>query len=555
MMLILAKTVLQLGLYFIGYAAYGADDFSRSLSADYWLYYRRFDLGWEGWLGLGASGWLPFSDYLFGLALAFHRDLYLTPKIVNLAISGIVVIAVYLLGRELFGRTVGLLTASLFAFQPWHVWLGMSGMTSDLPSVLLIALFAMFLVRWLRTGAPRAFLASAGFLAVANGFRYENWFFSVIFSLLVVFTGVARWRRGCLDGRWVTVGICALTLISAFPIYWMITSQLVLGDWLPALHVTNAWMVSLMDSTGSTAASAVPLAVNQSPRMAQISMLALAAGSFPAELALSIGGVALLLKSEGRKRFGSYLVVIVATFLLFALVFKGRLPASLVFARYLLPFMALLIPFAGFLLVQLCRVPRPWQSKAAVAACVVLLTTATLDIGRAFNYPAMFPKDAIAAGWTIRHLQENGTVPESSKILIEKGMDLGDVGIVAIANRPERFVAINELIYRRLADEALPRRQIRGPALTVSADAGHGGVRGTACDAGFEVEVCKDSLVREQFRLVILSSPQRVSSFRDTFEAKSWNIGKYHIFDMNSSDGLNLDSEANRAGRNDKDTH
>jgi hypothetical protein len=217
--------------------------------------------------------------------------------------------------------------------------------------------------------------------------------------------------------------------------------------------------------------------------------------------------------------------------------------------------MALLIPFAGFLLVQLCRVPRPWQSKAAVAACVVLLTTATLDIGRAFNYPAMFPKDAIAAGWTIRHLQENGTVPESSKILIEKGMDLGDVGIVAIANRPERFVAINELIYRRLADEALPRRQIRGPALTVSADAGHGGVRGTACDAGFEVEVCKDSLVREQFRLVILSSPQRVSSFRDTFEAKSWNIGKYHIFDMNSSDGLNLDSEANRAGRNDKDTH
>ena len=37
--LVLAKTSLQLGLYLIGYSAYGADDFSRSLSADYWLYF------------------------------------------------------------------------------------------------------------------------------------------------------------------------------------------------------------------------------------------------------------------------------------------------------------------------------------------------------------------------------------------------------------------------------------------------------------------------------------------------------------------------------------
>ena len=154
------KTVLQLGLYLIGYSAYGADDFSRSLNADYWLYYRRFDLGWEGWLGLGGSGWLPFPDYLFSLALALHRDLYLTPKIVNLVISGIAVVVVYLLGRELFGRAVGFLTAALFAFQPWHVWLGISGMTSDLPSVVLIALFGVFLVRWLRTDQPRSYRCS-----------------------------------------------------------------------------------------------------------------------------------------------------------------------------------------------------------------------------------------------------------------------------------------------------------------------------------------------------------------------------------------------------------
>ena len=201
--LILLKTVLQLGLYFVGYSAYGADDFARSLTADYWLYYRRFDLGWEGWLGLGGSGWLPFSDYLFGLALAIYRDIYLTPKIVNLALSAIAVVAVYLLGRQLFGRAAGFFAACLFAFQPWHVWLGISGMTSDLSSVVLVALFGVFLVRWLETDTARDLLAAAAFLGVANGFRYENWFFSCVFSLFLLFivsdaleTGISRPAKG-----------------------------------------------------------------------------------------------------------------------------------------------------------------------------------------------------------------------------------------------------------------------------------------------------------------------------------------------------------------------
>src|SRR5215471_2658928 len=211
--LVLIKTTLQLGLYLIGYTAYGADDFARSLSADYWLYYRKLDLGWDGWLGLGGSGWLPFSDYIFGLALALHRDLYLTPKVVNLVISGAAVIGVYFLGRELFGRAAGLLTACLFAFQPWHVWLGISGMTSDLPSVGLITLYGMFLVRWLRTDAPLALLMAAGTLAVATGFRYENWLFAVVFSVLIVFITFSRWRRGHLASSWAAVAACALVVV------------------------------------------------------------------------------------------------------------------------------------------------------------------------------------------------------------------------------------------------------------------------------------------------------------------------------------------------------
>src|SRR5262245_58557760 len=126
-----ATAALQLALYLGGYASFGADDFTRALRADYWLHHRGFDVGWGGWLGMVGGGWLPFQDYLVGLALAAHRDLYVTPRVVNLVVSATSVIVAYFLGRELFGKTIGLATAALFAVQPWRIWLGMSGMTSD----------------------------------------------------------------------------------------------------------------------------------------------------------------------------------------------------------------------------------------------------------------------------------------------------------------------------------------------------------------------------------------------------------------------------------------
>src|SRR5262245_49465227 len=471
--LVLAKTVLQLGLYLIGYRAYSADDFSRALSADYWLYHRKLDLGWDGWLGLSGSGWLPFPDYLFALGLALHRDLFLTPKIVNLAISGMAVIAAYLLGRELFGRFVGLLTATFFAFQPWPVWLGISGMTSDLSSTVLVTLFGVFLVRWLRTNEPRPLLAAAVMLAVANGFRYENWFFSIVLSLLIVVTAFAHWRQRRLRRRWVTVVACAVVMINAVPILWMAASYYAFGDWLPALHISNASMVAFTSSAGSTEAPS-PLVVNQISNMAQINLAVLALGSFPVEIFLSIGGVVLFLRSGERGPLRRYLLVPLVTFLIFAAVFRGRLPASLVYARCFLPFMVLVLPFAGFLLTRLLSARPPWRHEGVVATCLILLAAVTLDVGRALNYPANIPRDAIDAGWTIRHLQESGVIPPDGRILIERAQDWGDLAVVVLANRPERFVALNDLAYRQLALAGFP-----GGRAPLVAPGGPGDVRGT----------------------------------------------------------------------------
>lgn len=508
--LILMKTVLQLVLYLIGYEVYAADDFGRALKADHWLYHHKLDLGWDGWLGLAQTGWLPFSDYLFGLALAINRDLFITPKIVNLLVSGIAVVAVYFLGRELFGRTAGFVTAALFAFQPWNVWLGISGMTSDLPTIVFIALFGLFLFRWFETDRPQSLLAAAGLLFLANGFRYENWLFSLVFSLVIVVTVVSRWRQGRLPSGTVTAAVSALTLINIFPIFWMVASYYFLGDWLPALNRTNVSYVSL-DTTRP-----------------KISIPVLALTSFPLEIILSIIGVALFLKTDQRKSFRVYLLVIVTTFLLFAAVVKGQLPLTGAgVSRNLLPFVVFLLPFVGFLSTRLVRFPEPGRNQSVVAGFLIILTIGTFDIIRAFNYPASFPKDALYAGWMVRGLQRTGTVVDNGKILIERAKDWGDLSIVALANRPERFVLLN----KPSNSHGTPSGEV--PGQTRSATISQKDEWGIGCEHGFQPEVCRNNLLEENFNLVILSSPERVRNFQETFHTRSWTVGRYHIFEMN----------------------
>jgi hypothetical protein len=515
--IVLAQTVLQLVLYLFGYYAFSADDFGRPLSAVHWLRHPTIDLGMDGPLGLAGSGWLSFSDYLIGGALAIHPDLYVTPRIVNLILSSVAVISVYLLGRELFGRAVGLVAAFLLAFQPWIVWLGISGLSAELPSLVMLPLFGTYLVRWLRTDRPSALLAASAFLAIADGFRYENWLFSAVTSVLILYLIVSRWRRGGLTRQWLAAAACALVVLNGLPVGWMAASYVLYGDWLPAMHGINAFMVAGLTSqtTRTETQMSIPLMV---------------AGSFPFEIGLALAGIALFPGSWKSRPVRLYLAVLVGTALVFAVVFRGVLPAWLVVARYLLGFVALALPCAGLLLTQLLRARGPWRNEGLLAACLILLTVTTFDVGRALNYPTGYPRDAILTGWGLRHLQEAGTIPETARILIERTEDFGDLSIVALANRPERFVILNELAYRKMALSGLLANR---PALAPGLEGE--GVRGTVCGTDLQQPACRDSIRREQFDLVILSTPERVTSFAATFRCRSWNIGRYHVFDLKSA--------------------
>ena len=475
---ILVKMVLQLSLFLVGYRFYAGDDFYRAIKADYWLQHVSFRPDWVAWLSLG-SAWLPFPDYLFGLGLALHRDLYLTPKILNLFLSSVAVVVAYFLGRRMFGRAAGLFTAILCAFQPSIIWLGISGMTSDILSMVTIALFGLFLFRWLETNQSVSLIAAAGCLFVAAAIRYENWFFSVVFSLFLVYRFISDVRIGRLTGQAATVIVSALALANVFPLFHMAASYYLFGDLIPA-----------MQQTGSFRTIPTP----------KINMILLALSAFPLEIVLTLGGIALILRSDGAKSSRVYVLEVVTTFLLFFVVFKGQLPLyGFGQQRILLPYVILLLPYAGFLLARLLRTGFR-QPLPMVATCLLLLTIGTVDILRAFNFNRPDNNNAFAAGWTLRILQQLGDISDNERILIEK--EEGE--IIALANKPERFTRLDEI--RSLKE---------------------------ACDSSFQTPACKNQLSDGTFNVIILSSAEKVRAFQEGFSGRSWQIGNYHIYEVN----------------------
>ena len=151
-------------------------------------------------------------------------------------------------------------------------------------------------------------------------------------------------------------------------------------------------------------------------------MVLLALSGFPLEIVAVVGGIALFLRSDRRTSPCIYLLVIAITFLLFAAAFKGRLPVQGAGPeRILLPYILLLLPYAGFFLTRLFQASRLGNPLYALSAGLLLLTMGVFDIARAFNYPAKkYDRDAFAAGWTLRMLQEIEAIPDDGRIIIEK---------------------------------------------------------------------------------------------------------------------------------------
>ncbi len=232
-------------------------------------------------------------------------------------------------------------------------------------------------------------------------------------------------------------------------------------------------------------------------------MILLAIYAFPLELVAVAIGMVWCVRSSLRHVHRFYLGVTILTFLLFAFTLGWKLPVrSAGPVRVLLPFLALLLPYAGMLLARLIW-SHPWPRMALLGLAMLLIMT-SFNVNRAFNYPARrHDRAEFYIGHLLKGMQTLGTLPAEGKILVEEGpTGLMPFPMLVMLNAPERFALL---------------RDVKGR---------------DACREGLGAPTCL-SLIREDgFELVALSSPTAIQHFLQVFpeHGDTWEVGRYRLF-------------------------
>jgi hypothetical protein len=89
-----------------------------------------------------------------------------------------------------------------------------------------------------------------------------------------------------------------------------------------------------------------------------------------------------------------------------------------------------------------------------------------------------------------------------------------------LANQPERFTVLG-VQPRASESHALAAAAARAVDPSV-----------VTCQQDFSATACRRGMERTGFTLVILASENHVESFKATSSSPSWQIGRYHVFNL-----------------------
>ena len=234
-LIIAGRVILQGLLYRSGFLSITADEFGRTVLAAYWS--QNPSMVWSG-------DWLPFHIYLLGVALWFKWDLLNVPRLITIFLGALSIPIIYLLGRELTGsRRVGFISAILLAVNPAHIWLSSTPLAAAPHTTLVMATILSFTLYLKR--AELRYLYVAGFLlAQANGFRFESWVLSVVFSFFLLGQGILFLRKEKLDFNHSIKLVIGAAISWVVPATWMVGTYLVSDNPIGFLDSINIYKLT-----------------------------------------------------------------------------------------------------------------------------------------------------------------------------------------------------------------------------------------------------------------------------------------------------------------------
>jgi hypothetical protein len=267
--------------------------------------------------------------------------------------------------------------------------------------------------------------------------RYEGWFYSVAFVLVVLPTLTARdWARPRT--------VAALALPFLFPLFWVGASAAVYGEPFAFATVTSQ----------ITAAEGTHEALTALDRLIFYPV-------FLAALAWPVVGLAAAGALWRRRLPGvaGYALWIVAELIALALVTSRFSGIGAGRDRYVMSNVVLLLPLAALLIVSLWRWARPGRLLAAAAVALLLWFQLSTLLGRQHPYPAA---DTVALAAALRSDREAGRLPAGAAVPVEVAAP-GDqdaynerYALQVLSGRPWGFLFLYDLdlFNRVVADQA-----------------------------------------------------------------------------------------------------
>ena len=186
--LILFKLVFQLIVMRSGLKWLTADDYSRTVISWDWLQAPR----------IYSGVWLSFHFWLSGLFIWLFRDLTLAPVILSTLFSVLTMVYLYLLLEKIFTKEIAVVSCLIYAVFPFQVWLSTSAMP-ETPFFFFITACFYYFIMWyrgleLRSRSHVYLILAAISLNFANALRYEGWFFTIAFVIMVILLSYRKFR-------------------------------------------------------------------------------------------------------------------------------------------------------------------------------------------------------------------------------------------------------------------------------------------------------------------------------------------------------------------------
>ena len=475
--LLSARLLLQFILYRSGFTCLTADEFARTIMSAHWARHPQL---------ICHGVWLPFHQYFLGFLLRLKWELLWTPRIAWMAMGALSIVLIYFFSRRLFrSRSVGLISAILLASNPLHIWLSSTPL-SELPYLTAILAFLLSFTLYLRRDKIIYLYLSAFLLIAGNGFRYESWLLTMVFSLYTAVEGIRRFRH-VNKGRLLT-SLAAALLPWIVPLLWLVGNYEQSGSALYFLEFNRILDLSAFGSRRS--------------------YLNLFGALFRIDPVTSILGVvglgAALIRFRHDRAVHYYVAASVIPFILFFLLQGGRATLPGNYLRYLASFVFFIYPALAYFLVMVID----YLSRASRPRLIILALIVGLLASARIRASFLFDNDPAGAGLKVGEkirLLRNGDFSISSRPVLIEASSWEHLAIEVGANDVTSL-----LMDRKIIDEARDRRT---PSLLLA-----------------DKETMMDFLTGRGVSYVVVKSPELKQAMEKDLELESRGEANGYIF-------------------------